>query len=141
MEDSYDFGWQSAKAVHAVLLCKIEENKISWNKTTKIDRIRRVHAQRMVTTGHKKSTSKDKPVLCRYYQKGTCGQKNDHENNGQLYLHVCSVCFSFGKSHTHPQKECKRSKNDQSTAYGQCEFQMLFSKTRNLIIELSLQVL
>ena len=29
MEDSQDFGWQSAKAAHAVLLCKMEENKIS----------------------------------------------------------------------------------------------------------------
>ena len=48
MEDSHDFGWQSAKAAHAVLLCKMEENKISWNETTKIDHVRRVHAQRIV---------------------------------------------------------------------------------------------
>ena len=33
MEDSHNFGWQSAKAAHAVLLCKIEENKISCNET------------------------------------------------------------------------------------------------------------
>ena len=116
MEDSHDFGWQSAKAAHAVLLCKMEENKISWNETTKIDRVRRVHAQRLVTTGHKKVNTKDKPIPCRYFQKGTCGQTKDHENNGQMYLHVCASCFASGKSHTHPQKDCKRSKNDQGTA-------------------------
>ena len=33
MEDSHNFGWQSAEAAHAAL-CKMEENKISWNKTT-----------------------------------------------------------------------------------------------------------
>ena len=116
MDDSHDFGWQSAKAAHAVLLCKMEENKVDWNETAKIDRVRRVHTQRIVNTSSKKSANSHKPMPCRYYQKGTCGQKGDHENNGQSYLHVCSVCFTFGKSHAHPQKECKRSKNDQGTA-------------------------
>ena len=32
MEDSHDFGWQNAKGSHAVLLCKMEDNKISWNQ-------------------------------------------------------------------------------------------------------------
>ena len=116
MDDSHDFGWQSAKAAHAVLLCKMEENTVEWSETTKIDRVHRVHAQRVVNSSNKRLVNKDKPLPCRYYQKGTCGQKGDHENNGQSYLHVCSVCFSFGKSHAHPQKECKRSKNDQGTA-------------------------
>ena len=47
MEDSHDFDWQSAKGAHAVLLCKMEENKINWNDTVKIDRVHRVHAQKI----------------------------------------------------------------------------------------------
>ena len=42
MEDANDFSWQSAKASHSVLLCRMEEGKIEWSDTIKIDRIRRV---------------------------------------------------------------------------------------------------
>ena len=47
MEDSQDFGWPSAKWAHAVLLCKMEEDKIQWHETTKIDTVRRDHAQKV----------------------------------------------------------------------------------------------
>ena len=104
MDDSHDFGWQSAKAAHAVRLCKMEENKVDWSETKKIDCVCRVHTQRVMSSGSKRSGNKDKPVPCRYYQKGTCGQKG-HENNGQSYLHVCSVCFTFG----HPMLTLKRN--------------------------------
>ena len=41
MEDSHDFEWQSAKGAHAVLLYKMEENKINWHETTKTDVVHR----------------------------------------------------------------------------------------------------
>ena len=111
MEDCHDFGWQSAKGAHAVVLCHMEENKVSWEETNKLDRLRRVHAQRKqnpnVSLG-RKFKSKDKGVPCRFYQKGTCGQKIEHENGGQLYLHVCEHCFAKGKSHPHPGKDCRQ---------------------------------
>ena len=44
MEDANDFSWQSAKASHAVLLCRMEEGKVDWSDTTKIDQIRCAHA-------------------------------------------------------------------------------------------------
>ena len=75
MEDSHNFGWQSAKGAHAVLLCKMEDD------TAKIDHARRVHAQKFNSDPRKKLATKDKPIPCRYYQKGTCGQSHDHENN------------------------------------------------------------
>ena len=40
MEDANDFGWQSAKASHAMLLCRMEDGKVDWSETQKIDRIR-----------------------------------------------------------------------------------------------------
>ena len=46
MEDPNDFSWQSAKASHAVLLCRMEEGKVEWHETHKLDRIRIAHAQR-----------------------------------------------------------------------------------------------
>ena len=113
MEDSHDFGWSSAKGSHAVLLCKMEENKIDWSETQKIDRVRRVHAQRSSHNYHAKSKASKNPITCKFFQKGSCHQKTDHEINGQMYLHVCQNCFQQGKSHPHPAKDCRtRSKNE-----------------------------
>ena len=105
------FGWRSAKAAHAVLLCKMEENKVDWGETTKIDRIRRVHTQRVVNSSNKRLGNKDRPVLCRYYQKRTCGQKGDHKTNGQSYLNVCSVCFPL----ENPMLTLKKNAKGQKT--------------------------
>ena len=115
MDDCNDFGWQSGKGAHAVLLCKMEDNNVDWHETSKIDRIRRVHAQKIPNLQGRR-TNKEKSVPCKYFQKGSCGQKSDHENNGQMYLHVCATCFASGKSHPHTAKKCRRSKNDHSTA-------------------------
>ena len=46
-DDANDFSWDAAKASHAVLLCRMEQGKISdYSQTEKIDRIRRANAQR-----------------------------------------------------------------------------------------------
>ena len=60
MEDASDFSWVSAKACHAVLLCEMERGKVSWSDTSRIDRIRRAHAQnikigKIGDTGSKKN--------------------------------------------------------------------------------------
>ena len=47
MDDSHDFGWKTAKGAHAVLLCMMEEGRVTWQDTDKIDRIRRAHAQKV----------------------------------------------------------------------------------------------
>ena len=46
MEDASHFSWQSAKASHAVLLCEMERGKVTWEDTTRIDRVRRAYAQK-----------------------------------------------------------------------------------------------
>ena len=109
MEDSHDFGWAAAKSSHAVLLCKMEEGRVHWNQVDKIDRIRRVHAQRLSGPpaqyqAHKQSSAKVTP--CRYYNRGQCSHKTSHETNGANYLHVCSHCFTQGRTSTHPVKDC-----------------------------------
>ena len=111
MEDSQDFGWPTAKGAHGVLLCKMEQDKIQWNETAKIDRVRRAHAQKVTPNPHQNYRKQNKPIPCKFYQKATCGQSNDHENNGQMYLHACANCFTSEKTHTHLACEC-RSKNE-----------------------------
>ena len=56
MEDASDFSWDSAKACHAILLTNMEANRISWNETEKLDRIRRAHAKRHVTAATTSAT-------------------------------------------------------------------------------------
>ena len=59
--------------------------------------------------------SKNKSLLpCCFYQKGTCGQTQDHENDGQTYLYMCAICFKNGKSYTHPSKDCKKAKTSKA---------------------------
>ena len=48
MEDAQDFSWASAKAAHAVALCRMEDGKLSWNDTQGLDRVRRAHAQKNI---------------------------------------------------------------------------------------------
>ena len=114
MEDSHDFGWSAAKGAHAVLLCKMEEGRVNWGDTHKIDRIRRAHAQKVQNfSSQKRMQSKDNPTPCRYFQKSTCSHKTDHETNGHTYLHVCSNCFATGKKYPHASKDCrKNTKNE-----------------------------
>ena len=112
MDDCSDFGWQSAKAAHAVLLCKMEDQKISWGQTEKIDRIRRVHAQKPSTQmAQSKIFASRKTMPCRFYQKSSCSHKTDHETGGVSYLHLCANCYAAGKSLTHPSKDCRRNPN------------------------------
>ena len=94
MEDSHDFGFSAAKGSHTVLLCRMEEGRITWNETHKIDRVRRGNAHRSTTQSQnsnvkKKSSIKDASMPCRYFQKNACCHKNDHDTNGRTYLHVC----------------------------------------------------
>ena len=119
MEDANDFSWQSAKASHAVRLCRIEKGKVDWSNTTKIDRIRLAHAQRVPPqnlSSNSKPKSEFKTMVCRFYQKGTCQKDKDHETGQFFYKHVCATCFSMGKEYRHMAKDCrvslKPAKND-----------------------------
>ena len=114
MEDCHDFGWNAAKGAHAVLLCKMEEGRLDWSETSKIDRIRRAYAHKVQSQnsnvpGTRKNFGKDNPTPCKFFQKGTCSHKVDHEHNNHLYLHVCSFCYASGKKFPHSLKDCKKN--------------------------------
>ena len=116
MEDSHDFGWQATKASHAVLLCKMEENKIDWQETNKIDRVRRVHAQRASSnhpqnSSNKRTSSKTPPHPNTF--------KRVHVINKwimkQMVLHIFMfVNYLFHKENlTNTPNDCKsRPKNE-----------------------------
>ena len=112
MEDANDFSWQSPKASHAVLICRMEEGKVDWSETSKIDRIRRAHAQRVLppqNVSNSKPKSDLKTMVCHFYQRGTCQKDKDHETGQIFYKHVCATCFSTGKEYRHMAKDCRVS--------------------------------
>ena len=82
LDDATDFSWASAKASHAILLCRMEQGEIAgWEETEKIDRVRRAHAQRHVVaqgSTHKaqdKGSNGGRVFPCVYFNKGACLQK------------------------------------------------------------------
>ena len=116
MEDASYFSWDSAKACHAILLTNMEADRISWNETEKIDRIRRAHAQRHVTatsssatrsfTKKLKNTQSKSGLNCKYFQEGTCRYPSHHRSAGQFYRHVCETCDGL-----HMTKNCSQKSN------------------------------
>ena len=48
IDDAQDFGWASAKGAHALILCRMDEGKVNWLNSDKLDRLRRAHAQKVV---------------------------------------------------------------------------------------------
>ena len=117
MEDAQDFSWASAKAAHAVALCRMEDGKLSWSDTKGLDRIRRAHAQKNIgfsqgnnsSNGNKFGKNKDLGFICKFFQIGTGSHSKDHISGGRKYRHVCSHCQDG-----HPAKECKNVKEKQS---------------------------
>ena len=104
------------KGAHALLLCRMEEGKVDWHMTEKIDRIRRAHAQKVVTNPSsqgKKSQINGQGTPCKFFQTGKCSHTSDHVTNGHSYKHICSHCFGVGKPFPHPQKDCRNAKKGQ----------------------------
>ena len=117
-EDVQDFSWDSARASHAILLCRMEQGEVkNYTETDKLDRIRRANAQRHPAPSSASSNSKkqnqktNRSMPCTYYNQGSCSYSRTHDTKGVTYKHICSSCFaSGGKVYSHPENEC-RNKN------------------------------
>ena len=117
MEDAHDFSWDAARASHAVLFCRMEQNEVkNYTETEKLDRIRRANAQRHVFSSTNESQNSQKKVKgkvlkCSYYNQGTCVHQRSHDTKGATYRHVCAFCFQqLGKTFNHLEQNC-RNKN------------------------------
>ena len=121
LDDAQDFSWSSAKASHAVLLCRMEQGEIGgWSEVEKIDRVRRAHKQRHgtpqaapnVKTSDKKQKFPAKFTLCVYFNKNACSQSKNHENRGVFYRHICAACWELDdKVYAHSQLDCRRTRS------------------------------
>ena len=73
MEDAQDFGWALAKGAHALILCRMEEGKVNWLMSDKLDHLRQAHAQKIVNGQSVSSQSKAKTesqgIPCKFFSK------------------------------------------------------------------------
>ena len=105
--------WSNAKAAHAVLLCEMERGVLDWSHTSRIERIRRAHAQKHHQTQKSnwgKQENNKKPWYCKLFQSGNCMYSRDHEHGGKMYKHICVHCLALGKQLNHPGKEYNANK-------------------------------
>ena len=119
MDDANDFSWISAKASHAVLLCRMEQGEVtSYADTMAIERIRKANAQKFSAGNQhsnsgnqnfaKKFSKTTRTMPCTYYNQGVCLQTKSHETRGVLYKHIRSSCFASNrKTFPHSEVECK----------------------------------
>ena len=104
MEDAKDFLWQDARAAHAVLLCEIERGGTNWEDPSRIDRIRRAHAQKHVNGGRSwvKNDMLQKPWYCKQFQSGSCSHNSNSakvkvmsgEGSPSVFRQCCCVFYS-----------------------------------------------
>ena len=88
----------------------------NYNKTDKIERIRRPNAQRHVpqtASSLQNSTSKKfgskvtKSMPCQFFNQGSCSHQKSHETRDTLYKHICTSCFAAtGRTFPHSEFEC-----------------------------------
>ena len=124
MEDATNFTWGNAKAAHAVLLCEMERGVLDWSHTSRIERIRRAHAQKhhvhrpnwgkQEKSNWGKQENTKKPWYCKHFQSGTCMYSKDHEHGGKMFKHICVHCLAQGKQVNHPGKDCTAGKMSSS---------------------------
>ena len=101
-------------------MCDMERGAVSWQEASKIDRIRRAHAQKHSQnskpwTRNFDSNGGKKPWFCKAFQIGVCTFNRDHESNGKWQRHVCATCLDKGKVLNHAEKDCnwaKKPKNE-----------------------------
>ena len=116
LEDASDFSFANAKACHAVVLTTMEADKLQWQDTEQLDRLRRQHAQKhpqptnsnaSQASSKKSDDSKKKSMTCKFALDGKCHFQETHFTRGVWYRHFCKHC-----SGEHNTNKCTaKSKN------------------------------
>ena len=101
MKDTQDFEWASVKDAHVVLLYRMEEDKVNWKMTEKIDRIRKAHTQKAVNNSTKKSNAESQGVLCKFYQTQKCYHKGDNHILVVSFIDMYVVSAAHFESNSH----------------------------------------
>ena len=124
-QDAVDVNWEVARGANAVILQEIEQGRLTWSDSDKLQRTRALYTQRAQVSRaaassvpnytHNKSenaVSGGRKTICRYFNTDKCAQGSDHKVKGTLYRHICSYCFkTYKKSVGHPETKCGAKNN------------------------------
>ncbi len=117
MGDSLEYGWESARNSHGIVLQKMEVGKLSWRSARDVARTRakfsrlRPAATTPTTSGHGKGGKQESfkgPLFCVPFQDGQCKHHGDHSSNHGHVTHICAFCCKQGFAYRHPEAECRK---------------------------------
>ena len=113
MEDAMEYPWQNVRDFYWVVGSHIENNRLEWTDTDKVQKLRVKHAQKHEIPTKKQAAQPAPAAKIRYcgpFQNGTCQERGDHA--GQR--HICAHCYRTKKlQFTHPETECRRKVTEQ----------------------------
>ena len=117
-EDICDIGFKNVHSMTAILLSKIEENQLSWNSYTNIDRAREKIIFTTVSNAamnpqpnknFKQVPMAEQTVICSNFNLGKCEYEFHHiDSEGKPVKHLCSFCLSTGLRFAHSEVDCRR---------------------------------
>ena len=117
LQDAVDVSFPVAKGAYAVTMHEMEEGRVTWGDTERLERIRQLYTQRHLFQGTPEVASQagktamqgNNRQVCAAYQNGSCSSETDHRDNGILQRHICAHCVkTVKKAHNHPQSSCFR---------------------------------
>ena len=93
-QDAVDVNWEVARGANSVVLQEIEQGRLNWSDSEKLQRTRTLYTQRSQVSSTASKTVSDngvnavhvaKKIVCRYYNNGRCTQDSDHSSGGMLF--------------------------------------------------------
>ncbi len=134
MQDAMEFPWENVRNFHDVFLEQCEWDKVTWDKTTHIQTLRRMYAQKAHVITIQKASKRDKkeittvpadttvkgtqgPLFRLSYQHTGCKHAGDHATSRGLVKHECAYCLkNTGQGFRHTEDECRRKARDGQTS-------------------------
>ena len=108
MEDCSDYGFEAVRNYHAIVLSEMEQNRLTWQDTEKIQRLRRQYAKKHCTktmaAEAKGKVNETTTTACKSWNAGSCTKENGHDGKG----HYGSYCITIGYKRKHQEKECRQ---------------------------------
>ena len=113
MRDASDHRWEHVRNYHAILLHQYEMERITWDSTGEIQKLRATYVfnARHAATSEKTAHTR----YCASYQRGGCSHQGDHTSPRGYVRHICAYCVTKNRgNYNHPENECRMKQRSQT---------------------------
>jgi hypothetical protein len=123
MTDTQTYPWEVVRNFHGILLQQMEQRRLTWSDSAKIQELRAVYLVQAVT--EKKSERQEKGGqtsgnnatkslrYCYGFQNGSCSiayTPHDTDKSGKVH-HICAYCYRYEHAvYYHAENMCRRKK-------------------------------